>query len=589
MSDLQGASDADLMAAAGLTPNAHPVPQPPPGPDLSGMSNADLMKAAGPVSVPIPPPDNAGTGTNSPLPSGGNNVPTAFPGFQTGLADLYSGGVQFMLHALEATAPAGSDVEKLASKLRDAMDKKISDDEATYQKTRALTPDAQTAQQLSAISGKNVQALDTGRLAGNVVGAAPLAAAAPESLPGRIVAGAATGAVTAAAQPSTAQGADYWLEKTKEAVTGAAAGAIAAPIAGATARVIKPQTSDAIETLMDSGVKPTVGQLAGKGFSRAEEALTSIPVSGDLIKAGQRGAIEDFNRGTINQALAPIGEKLDPATPLGRKAIDEATTKVGAAYDKLVPSLTAQVDPQFAQGIQGLVALSKNLPADQADQFKKIITNEVLSKFSPNGTMTGQTFKEVESTLGQMATDYSNSSVVAERYFGNALRQAQDEMRQLLTRSNPDAAAELQANNTAYAMLKRVQGASVSSVKNEGVFTPSQLLMAIRAQDPSLGKGSFARGNALMQMFGEAGENILGSKLPDSGTALRSMMTEPLRGVIPGTLLSLPAWAAYSPLGRKLAGLAFASRPGIAAPVASGVRNLGSVFGGAAAGEQTAQ
>lgn len=588
MTDLSGLDTDSLLQAAGLTPNAHPVPQPPPGPDLSGMSNADLMKAAGPVSVPIPPPDNAGTGTNSPLPSGGNNVPTAFPGFQTGLADLYSGGVQFMLHALEATAPAGSDVEKLASKLRDAMDKKISDDEATYQKTRALTPDAQTAQQLSAISGKNVQALDTGRLAGNVVGAAPLAAAAPESLPGRIVAGAATGAVTAAAQPSTAQGSDFWLEKAKEAATGAAAGAIAAPIAGAAARVIKPQTSDAIQTLMDSGVKPTIGQLAGKATSRFEEGLSSMPLVGDAIKAGQRGAIEDFNRGTINQALQPIGESLGKDTPVGRQAINEAATKIGAAYDKLVPNLTAQVDPQFAQGMQNLATLAGNLPGDKAAQFKKLLTNEVLNKFSPNGTMTGETFKEVESTLGRVATDYSNSAIVDERYYGNAVRQAQDEMRQLLTRSNPDAAASLQANNTAYAMLKRVEGASVSSVKSEGVFTPSQLLMAIRAQDPSLGKGSFARGNALMQIYGEAGENILGSKVPDSGTALRFMATDPIQSLLLSPA-ALPAWVAHSPLGRKLAGLAFASRPGIAAPVASGVRNLGSVFGGAAAGEQTAQ
>lgn len=588
MTDLSGVDTDSLLTAAGLTPNAHPIEQPT-GPDLSQVPNDALMKAAGQVSVPIPPPDNAPDPLSVPDQRYANLK--AFPGFKMGIGDLYAGGVQFMLHALEATAPSGSVVEKKARELRQAMDDKIATDEANYQKTRAASSDVQDAKMLSDISGQNVQALDVGRLLGNVAGAAPLAAAAPESLPARVAAGALTGGMAGTAQPSTSQGSDYWLEKAKEAAAGAVGGAVAAPLAGGVARVVNPETSQATQTLLDSGVKPTLGQLAGKAAARSEEALTSTPLIGDAIAAGRIGATKDFNRATINQALAPIGEKLGDKTEIGDKAIDEMATKIGANRDALVPQLTTKVDPQFAQDIQSLMSLAQNLSPEQTAQFKKVLVNEVLSKFSPAGTMDGQTFMDVQSAIGKMANDYMHSAVVSERYFGRALNEADDQLNQLLMRSNPQAAQALQANNDAYAMMKRIQAASISSVKSQGVFTPAQLLQAIKQQDTTLGHSAFARGSALMKAYASAGEEILGSKLPDSGTAMRWMAEHPISTLLT-TPITAPVAVLNTSIGRKLAALAIANRPSIAAPVSSAVRSLGGPFGGALAGgatEQTSQ
>lgn len=555
-----------------------------------GQKNSPHQVAPGAVTVPMPANNGVGPQVGPDDPNVKTGAPTAFPSFQQGASGLYSGAAQAFLHAIAAAAPSGSSIEKYATQLRDAFDEKIKNDEAAYQKNNPeLAQKAQLDQAAGAATGQNVIPLDTGRLVGNIVAGAPLAALGqPEGLAARIGVGALEGGALGAAQPSDKQGAAYWKEKLDQATTGAVAGAVAAPVGSAVARVIKPNTSDDLSALVESGVKPTVGQLTGKAASRLEEGMTSLPIMGDAIKMGQRGAIEDFNRATINQALAPIGQSLGKDTPIGRQAIDEMSQKIQDAYNSTVSKLTASVDSQFASRIANLKALAQNLPGDYADQFNTVLKNEVIGKFSAGGTMSGQTFKDVESTLGQMATDYSHSSVVNERYFGAAVRQLQDEMRQLIVRNNPAVADALQSNNAAYAMMKRIQGASVSSVKNEGVFTPAQLLQSIRAQDPSLGKGSFARGNALMQTYAEAGENILGSKLPDSGTAFREMVQHPIQSFIYGTA-SPPAWLMYSPLGRKIASVVMASRPQLAAPIAQGVRNVSPMLGNALTTQQPSQ
>lgn len=540
---------------------------------------------AGSVSAPIPPANPPDKASVTPTPGLFNDqyqptfplasesaleayIPQANPSVSQGVGDPALGGAQLFLRGIEAAAPQDSEVGKKAKALRQALDQHIADREAEYQKQH---PD-------------KAGSFDAGRMIGNIIGAAPLAAIGPEGLAGAATTGAAIGTL----QPSTAQGSDYWLEKAKEAAVGAAGGAAGKVIGGAAARVLSPNTSEDVTKLVESGVNPTPGQMLGKGLSRVEEGATSIPLTGDVVKAGQRGALEDFNRATLNQVLGPIGQQIDENTPIGRKAIDEAARKVGDAYDQLVPSLTAKVDAPFVNAVQQTAQLAKNLPGDYADQFASVLKNEVLSKFSPNGTMTGQTFKEVESTLGQMASDYSHSASVNERYFGSAVRELQDQMRQLLARSNPDAAQALQANNAAYAMLKRVQTASAASVKGGGVFTPSQLLQAIRSQDPSLGKGSFARGNALMQIYGEAGENVLGSKLPDSGTAFRSMVDHPIQSAVlsPTALIAL---APYSALGRKIATTLLARRPDLARQLAPGLRNIAPLVGAVGATEQGSQ
>lgn len=92
----------------------------------------------------------------------------------------------------------------------------------------------------------------------------------------------------------------------------------------------------------------------------------------------------------------------------------------------------------------------------------------------------------------------------------------------MLSRNNPAQLAKELANaDAAYAKYVRLRNAGVAAANNEGVFTPSQLMGAVKKADNSVGKGAMATGDALMQDIATAGQNVLPNKIPDSGTAGR--------------------------------------------------------------------
>jgi len=108
---------------------------------------------------------------------------------------------------------------------------------------------------------------DGARLAGQVVGTLPLAAAMPAggaTLAGRTAMGAAQGAgLGMLTQPADTEKGDFWGQKLGQAKSGAIAGAIAAPVTAAVSRVIQPQTSADVKALMNEGITPTPGQILG--------------------------------------------------------------------------------------------------------------------------------------------------------------------------------------------------------------------------------------------------------------------------------------------------------------------------------------
>ena len=88
----------------------------------------------------------------------------------------------------------------------------------------------------------------------------------------------------------------------------------------------------------------------------------------------------------------------------------------------------------------------------------------------------------------------------AQRGLADAIREVQSSLRGAVERSaGPEAAAELQAANTAWANFVRIQDAASRIGAKDGIFTPAQLTAAVRAKDGSGRKAAFARGDALMQ------------------------------------------------------------------------------------------
>lgn len=421
---------------------------------------------------------------------------------------------------------------------------------------------------------------DAARLAGNVIGTAPLAAAmAPTtamSIPAAMGAAAGSGAVLSGLQPVT-EGGDFTENKLKQmAIGGLASGAISGA-GNVLSRLISPRasTNPQVQLLMDEGVTPTPGQILGGTAQRVEDKAMSIPIVGDAIRGARGRAIEDFNEAALNRALAPIGEKV---TRVGREGVDDVGRAIGNAYDDLMPRLNFKADNQFAQELGTLQQMTQTLPPAQASQFENIVRNQVVGRLTPQGGATGQNFKAIESELGRLGSAYRSSAVAGERELGMAIGELQSSLRSALERSNPQAAGELSKINQAFANYTRIQRAAGGVGAQEGIFTPAQLSSAVRAADTTARKGAYARGNALMQDLTEAGRGVMNQTLANSGTADRMMLGAGALGTgLYNPLIPLSLGAAsipYLPGANRLAAALIARRPDIAPQLAQGVTSV---------------
>lgn len=432
---------------------------------------------------------------------------------------------------------------------------------------------------IAAAAQKGVVPSGLGRIAGNIAVTAPLS-----RIPGvgPIVAGAGAGAMLTD-------------EKTpggviKDAALGAAGGKLGDMGTKLVSKVIQPVVAPAVKKLIGEGVYLTPGRIAGGALKDAEDKLTSLPIVGDMIKRAQGRSIETFNRAAINRALTPAGMSLPDHIPVGRDAVSYAGDQLSAAYDKVLPTLKVKIDPTFTKNVTSLTQLAKNLPPDQAKIYNRLLKSEVLSGFAPKtGQMSGETMKTVESVLGSKIRNFQSSASPHDRDLADALRELQSEVRGLVVRNNPDKAPLLKGINTGWANLVRIERAAAGNGAKDGVFTPAQLGAAVKAADSSVRKRVVAKGGALMQDLSDAAQKVIPSKIPDSGTAGRSLFNLLVGGGIPAAAVALhanpvgviagaagtgAAMLPYTKVGGKLVQAAMTSRPAVAAPVANVVSKL---------------
>jgi hypothetical protein len=404
------------------------------------------------------------------------------------------------------------------------VDKLIADQEAEYQARRAADEPMGITE---VVSGKRRDpGFDGYRVLGNVVSPANLAIAArapmAASLAGRMGVGAATGAGSAALNPT--MGDDFWQEKLKQVGIGAAFGGATPLLTGALSRIISPKasTNPNLQLLRSEGVQPSVGQSLGGWANRVEEKAMSLPIVGDAISATRERAREQFNKAAINRAVAPIGEKVDE---VGQAGIQKAGDLLSKSYDDAISKVKAvKFDSQFATEVGQLRTMAQNMQPAMAQRFNSTIDDVLQPKIVANGSMLGTTYKQIDSKLGQEAAKFGKSSDPFQQELGDAYKQLQALLKEQATRSNPGFAEAIKQADKGWANLVRLEGAGKAALNSEGVFTPGQLNAAVRQADSSVRGRSIGRGTALMQDLGNAGQQVLGNKVPNSGTADRLML-----------------------------------------------------------------
>ena len=92
--------------------------------------------------------------------------------------------------------------------------------------------------------------------------------------------------------------------------------------------------------------------------------------------------------------------------------------------------------------------------------FDAIIEREIGQRMAPNGMINAENLQAVKSALGTEAKNFATSTDAYQRQLGQALKQADQEFRDLVTRANPQNATELAAIDKAYAAFCRLYAAN---------------------------------------------------------------------------------------------------------------------------------
>lgn len=418
---------------------------------------------------------------------------------------------------------------------------------------------------------------DLARTAGNIATGIAATRKIPmgNSLKDMAKGGAMAGTVLGPLAPVYNPKADFWKEKAKQAGIGAVSGVAAAPVGLGLSRVINPKAASNpdVAKLKAAGVTPTVGQTLGGAAGRIEEKLQSMPIMGDAIMAARNANKEAFNTATINKAIAGIGGKVRGA---GYDAIGSAQRQVSKAYDDALDALQGlKLDGRAQAEISSLTRLSSGLSKDVQRLYKKFLNDRIQPMISPAKGMQANTYKAVDSELRERAARFGKGSAM-EQELGGLYKELRAILERQAQRSNPSAAKALKDADRAYANMVRIEAAAKSSVANDGIFTPGQLLGGIRQADQSARKRAFSGGKSLMQDFGRSAQNVLGNRYPDSGTAGRMLLDGMALGsgvISPAYPLSLLAGAGlYSRPAQKVLQSAITKRPQSAGFVSDLVR-----------------
>lgn len=275
--------------------------------------------------------------------------------------------------------------------------------------------------------------------------------------------------------------------------------------------------------LNSRGVPTTVGQDLG-GFAKSlEDATTSIPGVGDLVNARHLEGMRGFNQLPFNQVGAQLG--VTP-TAIGREGLDQLKAGVNPTYSAATAGAQVGFDPQFAAEYAAAQAAGASLPDDFSGKFGKAMQNRVDPVLA-SGQMTGEQYQQAIRGLKGYRAETTKPGF--EQDYRDALTQAMDALKGNMTRQGGDGVVTGLANaDQAYREFKTLKDAIEHSgggtvAGDVGLVAPSQLGRAAQKTADKFG-GQRPFGDII-----DAGQRVLPSKVPDSGTAKR-LMTATLAG-----------------------------------------------------------
>lgn len=343
----------------------------------------------------------------------------------------------------------------------------------------------------------------------------------------------------------------------ERALSSATGAGLSAGLAGA-ARKILPVKSQEAKQLEKIGISPTIGQsfrnttsIGSNLVAAIEDFSTSYPGVGAVIQRSRLDALKQTNNVLLNEALQPIGVKLPKGTT-GKEAWEFVESTLDKEYDRVLGKLKLANVGNVENKLLDIIDDSGISKSSQDFVINKVIKN-ISTKVDEN-VLSGRQLKNVETELGRLQKQFIKKGGF-EGEIGEVFRKLKNKFRDEIELQNPSA-QELQNINKVYRNIMPINDSMIQALTKEKIFTPNQILRAIKKGDYTKTKSKTIKGTQPLQKTAELAESVIGGPFPDSGTASRLMVGDVLSQPVSGFVKLLgPAAAAdiayMKPFGLK--------------------------------------
>lgn len=300
-------------------------------------------------------------------------------------------------------------------------------------------------------------------------------------------------------------------------IAGSAAGQGAGKVLGRAIGGVK--ASAPVQAMRDRGIPLSVARTLGPVTSRVEDAATSLPIVGDMIRRRSADSFDAFNRAAFREAGEPIGYN---PTATKEAGVDQLRGAAGQAYDAATAGVNAPLDARAMSDIAMARAMGDRLTPEGKAAFEKVLNN-YIDPIRDSGAITGQQFQNTTRALKGKRNKPPAAAQGFEQEYKDAITANQDALRGAVERAGGDEVVTgLSKADEAYRNMKTLEDA-VYRARNGSrsgelqTFAPSQLIDAGAAT-----KKKFP-GQRPFKELADAGQEVLPSKVPDSGTAGRAI------------------------------------------------------------------
>ena len=312
-------------------------------------------------------------------------------------------------------------------------------------------------------------------------------------------------------------------EDAESRAKGAIIGAVTGGAASKAADKLLPKKSETAKKLQAKGIPLTPGQsLRDSGtigsdlISALEDLSTSYPGAGAPIQAKRLETLIETNKVILDEAVKPLGIKI-PKNLSNKEVYAHVEDVVDKKYENVLNKLSLSDTSNLETKLLDLVEESVLDPTEQA-RVLRIIDKNLTDKIK-DGTLKGRDLKNAQTVLRQKAESFEKKGGF-EGEVGQVLRQTKKILEDEINLQNTNS-VELKKVNEVYRNMIPINDAMQQAVIQEGVFTPAQLLRAIRKADRTKRKKQVLKGEAPLQETATQAQRVLGSSYPESGTASR--------------------------------------------------------------------